>query len=73
MLGGNGGRGLCGIAIGPVWGMLALCVMSTLCPVGHSLQPLLTWPSLVCPLLVALPETPFIIHPCIVKAFAGGL
>lgn len=72
MLGGRGGRGLCGIAMGPVWGMLALCVSGTLCPLGCSLLPLLTWPSLACPLL-ALPETPFSIQPCIMKAFAGGL
>ena len=46
MLGGKSNRGRCGIAMGPVWGMLALCVSSALCPLGCSLLPLLTWPSL---------------------------
>ena len=72
MLGGKGGRGLCGIAMGPVWGMLMLCMSGTLCPLGCGLPPLLRWPSLAWPLLVPA-EKPFTVHPCSMKAFAGGL
>ena len=58
------------MAMGPVWGMLALCVSGTLCSLWCSLPPLLMWPSLAWPLLV---EKPFSVHPCSMKAFAGGL
>lgn len=86
MLGGKGGRGLCGMAMGPVWGMLELCVKPTLCvlkcsepppplipiPLLWLACPLLTVPLLAAPLLV-LPGKLFSVHACDMNGFCGGL
>ena len=83
MLGGKGGRGLCGMAMGPVWGMLELCVKPTLCVLKCSVLPFplipipipLLW--LACPLLTAallvLPGKLFSVHACDMNGFCGGL